>query len=90
MPNGEYKDFEYAPMKLYNEEINNPYHVIDDFFQASSLKQYRKYISSMLKAAYGDYYWTKDDPATLLDFYQNMELISLWEHSILVPGFGDM
>jgi hypothetical protein len=73
MPYREYKDFEYAPMKLYDEEINNPYNVIGDFFQAGSLKEYRKYISSMLKAAHADYYWTKDDPATLLDFHQNME-----------------
>ncbi len=72
MSNREYKDFEYAPMKLNDEEISDPLQVIHDFFDYCPLRIYRKYISAIVKAAYADSYWTKDAPATLLRFHEKM------------------
>ncbi len=66
------KPFEYSPMRLAAKEINFPFKVIDDFFEVRPIKEYRKYISSLLKASYGNSYWTKDDPAILLQFYENL------------------
>jgi hypothetical protein len=50
----------------------DPYQVIDDFFSVASLDRHRKYISSLLKAAYSEDYWRKSDPGSLLFFQQNM------------------
>jgi hypothetical protein len=55
---------------------SNPYEVIKEFFSAASLEHYQQYISSMLKAAYSEEYWTKSSPANLLHFQERMiELI---------------
>lgn len=43
-----------------------PFAIIEDFFSAIPLPQYRKYIFSMLKAANSKKYWKKEDPASLL------------------------
>jgi len=69
----EIKDFEYAPMKLNIEEIEDPQKVIESFFDHCSLKMYRKYISSVLKSAYADSHWTKDVPAALLRLHEHIE-----------------
>jgi hypothetical protein len=53
-------------------KMMDPYKVIDDFFSFASLNQHRKYISSMLKAAYSEDYWRKSDPGALLFFEQKM------------------
>jgi hypothetical protein len=53
-------------------KIRDPYKVICDFFSFASLNQHRKYISSMLKAAYSEDYWRKSEPGELLFFQQRM------------------
>lgn len=52
---------------------SDPYKIIEEFFSANDLDHYRKYISSMLKAAYSDNYWKKSDPGSLLFFQEHME-----------------
>lgn len=49
------------------------YTVIEDFFSALSLSQYRKYILSTLRAANSSRYWKKEDPGSLLYFQKKME-----------------
>jgi len=58
------------------EKTNDPYKTIGEFFSAASLEHYRKYISSMLKAAYSEDFWKKAAPGSLLFFQDRMlELI---------------
>ena len=49
------------------------YTIIDDFFSALSLSQYRKYILSVLRAANSVHYWNKEEPGSLLYFQKKME-----------------
>lgn len=51
----------------------NARQVIHHFFSENSLGHYRKYITSMLKAAYSEGYWKKSDPGRLLHFQQMMQ-----------------
>jgi hypothetical protein len=56
--------------------IEDPYKTIGDFFSQAPLEHYRKYISSMLKAAYSEDFWKKATPGSLLFFQDRMlELI---------------
>ena len=50
----------------------DPYKVIENFFSFAPVEQHRKYIYSMLTAAYSEDYWRKSDPGELLLFQQNM------------------
>lgn len=50
-----------------------PYIVIEDFFSALSLSNYRKYILSVLYAANSTKYWKKEDPGSLVYFQKKME-----------------
>jgi hypothetical protein len=57
-------------------KIDDPFKAIEDFFNYASLEHYRKYISSMLKAAYSEDFWKKAAPGSLLFFQDRMlELI---------------
>jgi len=53
--------------------MSDPRTVIQDFFSALPLPQYRKYINSCLRAANSRHYWTKEDPGSLLYFQQKIE-----------------
>jgi hypothetical protein len=69
-----YKENTYpTTLEKTQSELKNPYKVIEDFFSNGTLDHYRKYISSMLKAAYSEDYWKKSDPGRLLFFQDLME-----------------
>lgn len=50
----------------------DPYKFIDYFFSVAPLVQRRRYIYSMLRAAYSEDYWRISDPGSLLFFQRNM------------------
>ncbi|HLA57321.1 MAG TPA: hypothetical protein VK622_01100 [Puia sp.] len=60
-------------MSTKNKKNGEPYRVIEDFFSYAALDRHRKYIFSMLKAAYCEDYWRKSDPGSLLFFQEQME-----------------
>jgi hypothetical protein len=64
----------------------NPRRVIHDFFSENSPEHYRKYISSMLKAAYSEGYWKKSDPGSLLHFQLLMEELIEAMHVFVKQG----
>jgi len=51
---------------------SDPYQQIDEFFSFADPTYYRKYILSMLKAAYSEGYWKKSYPGELLIFQEQM------------------
>lgn len=53
--------------------MSESYAVIEDFFSALSVSQYRKYILSVLQAANSVKLWKKEEPASLLYFQKKME-----------------
>jgi hypothetical protein len=70
------KDLHHDILLINGAKIDDPYKIIGDFFSAASLEHYRKYISSMLKAAYSEDFWKKAAPGSLLFFQDRMlELI---------------
>jgi hypothetical protein len=50
----------------YKQPINDPNQVIAEFFSAAALKDYRKRIKALLKAAFGKHIWRKENPGALL------------------------
>jgi hypothetical protein len=63
-----------------------PYKIIGEFFSAASLEHYRKYISSMLKAAYSEDYWRKRAPGSLLFFQEQMLELIKAAHLLISKG----
>jgi hypothetical protein len=82
-----YKENTY-PMTLENtqSDLKNPYKVIEGFFSNATLDRSRKYISSMLKAAYSEDYWKKSDPGMLLFFQEQMEKLIKGSHLFVDMG----
>ncbi len=68
----------------------DPVQVIHRFFSENSLGHYRKYITSMLKAAYSEGYWKKSDPGSLLHFQQMMEQLIEAVHEFIKEGKSDI
>jgi hypothetical protein len=60
-------------MSKKDKKSAESYQVIDSFFSFASLNSHRKYISSMLKAAYSEDYWRKSEPGALLSFQGQTE-----------------
>jgi hypothetical protein len=60
-------------MSKKNKKSAEPYQVIESFFSCASLNSHRKYVFSMLKAAYSEDYWRKSEPGALLFFQGQME-----------------
>ncbi|MDB5231048.1 MAG: hypothetical protein JWN76_1853 [Chitinophagaceae bacterium] len=63
MPYGEHSKTDLSPYNLYEQEIENPHLVIDEYFNINSLKSHRRYITNLLMAA-GSPFIYKDGPAT--------------------------
>lgn len=51
MPFGEYNTWDFFPHKLYREEINDPYKVVNDFFQRMKLTKYLADLDDWFSAA---------------------------------------
>jgi hypothetical protein len=61
----------------------NPYKVIGDFFSFASMSQHRKFIYSMLEAAYSEDYWRKSYPGVVLLYQEQIEKLIKAIHKIL-------
>jgi hypothetical protein len=72
-------------MSKKNKDHSNPYKVIEDFFSTAPLEHYRKYISSMLQAAYSEGYWKKSNPGSLLFFQELMEKLMTGTYLFIKP-----
>jgi hypothetical protein len=59
----------------FKEVITDPYQVIAEFFTAAALKDYRKRIKAVLKAASGKQIWPKKNPGALLYYFKMIESI---------------
>jgi hypothetical protein len=71
-----YKEKTYSKtLENVHSDHRNPYKVIEALFSENSLEHYKKYISSMIKAAFSEGYWTKSDPGSLLHFQERMECL---------------
>jgi hypothetical protein len=46
--------------------------VIEDFFSSASLPHYKKYLSTMIRAAVSQEFWDLNDPSALLEFKQKL------------------
>jgi hypothetical protein len=67
-------------------KTGDPYKYIEEFFSRAFLDHYRKYISSMLKAAYSDDYWAQSDPGSLLRFQEQMLGLIKASHRFVKKG----
>ncbi len=52
MPYQEHHPYDFFPHRLLQEEMNDPFHVIAEFFFGCPLPDFRKDISTMLRAAH--------------------------------------
>jgi hypothetical protein len=64
---------------------SDPYRQIEEFFSFADPACYRKYILSMLKAAYSEGYWKKSFPGELLIFHEQIKSLVKAVHQ-LAPG----
>ena len=60
-------------MSKNNKKYREAYRVIADYFSFASLNMHRRYINSILKAAYSEDYWKKSHPGSLLFFQERTE-----------------
>ena len=68
--------------------MSESYAVIEDFFSALSVSQYRKYILSVLNAANSAKIWKKEEPASLLYFQKKIEDLINVAHLLINKGKG--
>lgn len=70
-----YPKSEFEPRKLSKEEIENPYQIIDNFFDFAHLPQIREELWEMLKLTVSSSYHIQPrrDRANLLYFYEKLE-----------------
>jgi hypothetical protein len=71
----DYPKSEFEPRKLSKEEIENPYQVIDNFFDFAHLPQIRDELWEMLKLTVSSSYHIQPrrNRANLLYFYEKLE-----------------
>jgi hypothetical protein len=71
----DYSQSELEPRKLSKEEIENPYEVIDNFFDYAHLPQVRDELWEFLKLTVSSNYHIQPrrDRANLLHFYEKLE-----------------
>jgi hypothetical protein len=60
----------------YKEPITDPNQVIAEFFTAACLKDYRKRIKAVLKAASEKHVWPKKNPGALLYYFKMIESVT--------------
>jgi len=80
----DYSQSELEPRKLSKEEIENPYDVIDNFFDFAHLPQIRDELWEMLKLTVTSSYHIQPrrDRANLLYFYEKLEQLIEAAHVI--------
>lgn len=80
----DYPKSEFEPRKLSKEEVENPYQVIDNFFDFAHLPQIRTELWEMLKLTVSSSYHIqrRRDRANLLYFYEKLEQLVEAAHII--------
>ena len=62
---------------------NDPYEIIEEFFCVADPAHYRKYILSILRAAYSEGYWKKSHPGDMLIFQEQMVALIRAAHGFM-------
>lgn len=85
MPIADYPDHELKPRKLTEEEIKNPYQVIDEFFSFGHIPQIRDLLWEFLKTTVTGNYpkkLSRRERCDLIHFYEKIEKLIEAAHLI--------